>query len=499
MAYEEDSKKKCFTFIWKLENASYCWQNLYGCIDSPSFTVDDLFETKWKLKLYPFLENAIGFWLHRQADNKCAESVKIVFELAFLSSDGTVLSAYKVACLFKNGNSFGTNSFALRNEVFSARKLEFLPQDTLTTRCRIWKSFGDLSKNVQCSARNRIAVEKRSFFWNIKNFSSLKSGEKRTYEIKSHDNDRNFMSLELFLTDGVLCDEIIHFRIIPDYQSIKMSTFQLSIVEASKNAVKCFRDEFWSRDSSGSKDFTLFFTMSELLEKKSTFIPNDVLSLLCECAFSFGTMQEEIEKIDSDCIVVAKKKSDTVSTDAKNEFSVAKSSLLDNLKSMFSNSCVSDVKLRTKSQTYLSHKFILSAQSPVFKAMFSNDMKEKISECVDIEDLNDESVSRMLHYIYSAEVEELDWASATELYLAADKYQIINLKDICSSYLKTNLCIDNACEALVLADLHQDENLKGFVQDFIMSHGEDILNSEAWEQLAETNLKLAYETLLLKF
>ncbi|GBN93971.1 TD and POZ domain-containing protein 4, partial [Araneus ventricosus] len=131
--------------------------------------------------------------------------------------------------------------------------------------------------------------------------------------------------------------------------------------------------------------------------------------------------------------------------------------------------------------------------------MFSNDMKEKINGCVNIEDFNDNTVLRMLRYVYSAEVEELVWVSAIDLYVAADKYQILSLKDVCSSHLKNSLCVNNACAALVLADLHQDEDLKGFVQDFILRHGEDVINSEQWDQLMETSVKLAAETLRLKY
>ncbi|GBN29867.1 Speckle-type POZ protein [Araneus ventricosus] len=501
MACADDSRRKCFTFIWKLENASYCWQSHSDCVESPSFTVDEIHETNWILRLFSSIQrDNIGFYLHRQDDNKGAESVAIDYELAFLSSDGTALHALKGKSVeIIKGIIIGGPDFISRNEVFFGRRSVFFPQDTLTVRCRMWKSDGGMSKDVQCLARSRITVEKRSFLWSIENFSSLRSQQKKTYEIKSHDNGKHFMSLELLLTGGLLCHATVRFKIIPNYQNIKLCTFKLSVVDASQNTVKCFQDEFCYCDPCDSKDFALFCTKSELLEKKSEYLPNDVLSLWCECSFCFGTMQGEIERVDSDCIAVAKKKSDNRSLDTENEFSVPKCILLDNLKSMLNNSCVSDVKLRTKSQTYPAHKCILSARSPVFEAMFSNDMKEKINECVDIEDLNDDTVLRMLHYIYSAEVEEVDWASATELYEAADKYQILDLKGICSSYLKSNLRVNNACEALVLADLHQDEDLKRFVQDFIMRHGKDIINSGEWEQLAETNLKLAYETMRLKF
>ncbi|GBM77697.1 Speckle-type POZ protein B [Araneus ventricosus] len=496
MASEDDCKRKCFTFIWKLENASYCWQSDTECIESPSFTVDEIHETNWKLKLYPSFQNKIGFFLERQADDK--GTVAIGCELAFLSSDDTALHALKIKNeeIGKKGYC-GSNRFASWSEVFSEKISVFLPKDTLTVRCRMWKSVDEMSKDVQCFARTRISVEKRSFLWNIENFSSLKSYGKKTYEMKSHENGKNFMSLELFLTGGRLCDETVRFKMIPNYENIKKSTFQLSVVDASKNTVKFFQDEFCYRDPCGSKDFTLFCTKSELLEKKSIYLPNDVLSLWCECAFSFGIIQQEIEKVDSDCIDIAKKKSDNRTSDKENELSVP--ILINDFKSMLNNSIHYDVKLKTSSHVFSAHKCILSVRSPVFEAMFSNDMKEKINDCVDIEDLNDDTVLRLLRYIYSADVEELEWVSATQLYEAADKYEVLSLKRICSSYLRNNLCPGNACEALVLADLHQDEDLKGFVQDFILRNGKDIINSEEWEQLMETNLKLAAETLCLKY
>ncbi|GBO16393.1 Speckle-type POZ protein [Araneus ventricosus] len=501
MAREDDVKRKCFTFIWKLENASYCWQSNLECIASPSFTVDEIQETNWKLGLRPSIErDNIGFFLQRQVDNKSAESVAIDCELAFLASDGTALHALKRKSVeIRKCGVTGSFEFVSRKEVFVVRRSVFLPQDTLTVRCRMWKSVGGMSKDVQCFARTRIAVEKRSFLWKIEHFSTLKEDKKETYEIKSHGNDERLMSLELFLTRGLVSDETVRFKMIPNYQNMKMCTFQLSVVDASKNTVKCFQHEFRYRDPCGSKDFIRFCTKSELLEKKSTYLPNDVLSLRCECAFSCGSMLQEIEATNSECNVAEKKNSSNLNSDKENEFPVPICILIDNLKSMLNNSSLSDVKLKTKSQTYPAHTFILGARSPVFKSMFSSDMKEKINGCVDIEDLNDNTVLRLLRYIYSAEVEELEWVSATELYEAADKYQILSLKDVCSSHLKNSLCVNNACESLVLADLHQDEDLKVFVQDFILRHGEDIINSEEWEQLAETHLKLAYETMRLKY
>ncbi|GIY19768.1 speckle-type POZ protein-like A [Caerostris extrusa] len=127
---------------------------------------------------------------------------------------------------------------------------------------------------------------------------------------------------------------------------------------------------------------------------------------------------------------------------------------------MLHESVVCDVKLRTGAETFPAHWFILSARSPVFRAMLQSDVNEKAQDCIDIEDVDAETVRRMLLYMYTDACEDLQWESASKLYAAADKYQILSLKEECSSFLMSNLDTANACDALMIADLHKDEHLK---------------------------------------
>ncbi|CAL1262209.1 unnamed protein product [Larinioides sclopetarius] len=496
MSCEGECEKKCFTFIWKLENASYCWQKQVF-LDSPVFKVDELEKSKWKLSLYEIIGEKKGsFELRLQRDDKGVEKVKLNFELAFLASDGTVLQSFKKEEIVILGNQYFGNRLASRNEVFFTRRSVFLPQDTLTARCRMWKSVGEFTKEVQYFARTRIVVEKRSFLWNIENFSTLESDAKRTYEIKSQDTDEQLICLELFVSRKKILDETIRIAIIHK-DPIKSSFFQLFIVDASKNLLDCFQDEFSYHDSIKRKEFDLFLTKRKLMENKIVYLPNNSLSLQCEFSFSSGILKHEETKI-YDCSTLKNEPTGYLLL-KENDVSVPIGILIDDLKSMLNNSLHSDIKLKTSSHSYPAHKCILSTRSPVFEAMFSTDMKEKIDNCVDIGDLKEDTILRMLRYIYGADVGELEWTSATELYEAADKYQILNLKDMCSSFLKNNLRPSNACKALILADLHEDQDLKGFVQDFILSYGKNIVNSDEWNQLLETNAKLAAETTRLKF
>ncbi|GFR23874.1 tdpoz1 [Trichonephila clavata] len=134
---------------------------------------------------------------------------------------------------------------------------------------------------------------------------------------------------------------------------------------------------------------------------------------------------------------------------------------------------------------------------PVFKAMFINDMRERNSECVNIEDLDDDTVQTMLLYIYTATVPDLQWGSACNLYTAADKYEILTLKYKCSSFLKDNLSPENACDLLILADRHHDEDLKSKAEKFILND-EEIFDTNRWKLFMKTNLQLAADLMYLK-
>ncbi|GBM77698.1 TD and POZ domain-containing protein 1 [Araneus ventricosus] len=498
MASADGLKRKCFTFIWKLENARYFGEKEV-CIESPVFFVDGIEKTKWKLHLFPIRTKYIGLILV-EGVNK----IDINFELAFIALDGTVLtSTNAMTGTFYENQNLGPYYLEATEDLFDSKR-----SSCVTTRCRMWKSIGELSEDVQCMARTCIGVEKRSFVWNVGNFSALTPEVKNIYEIRSVKTAEQVMSLELLLTKRLHSEEVIRFGVTPNNRIVRIYTIEFFIVDTFENTVGVMKDGLLFHKEFNDESFAVFLTKQEVMEKNNACLHNGALTFRGECTFSFGTHLEEIEGVSSNCPAIESRERDCpwypsegspVLYPVEDVVSDPKRVLIDNLKSMLTNSSLYDVKLRTSKKTHPAHKCILSARSPVFEAMFANVMREKITDCVEIEDLNDDTVSRLLLYIYSGEMEELEWVSATELYEAADKYQILTLKDVCSSYVKTNLCRSNACDALVLADLHQDVDLKTFVQDFILRLGKDIMNSEEWEHLMRDNIKLAAETMHLLY
>jgi hypothetical protein len=77
------------------------------------------------------------------------------------------------------------------------------------------------------------------------------------------------------------------------------------------------------------------------------------------------------------------------------------------------------------------HRFILSARSPVFAAMFSNDMIESQTGRVEIHDADFCLFRHFLKFIYTG---KLDIAARNlELLALADKYQIETLQEMCQA------------------------------------------------------------------
>ncbi|GBN91662.1 hypothetical protein AVEN_273316-1 [Araneus ventricosus] len=67
------------------------------------------------------------------------------------------------------------------NSVFKKRRAEFLPKDTLTNGCRIWRRENEILTTYLCFARTQLRLMRRSFVWPIEKFSGLRPGEKRVH------------------------------------------------------------------------------------------------------------------------------------------------------------------------------------------------------------------------------------------------------------------------------------------------------------------------------
>ncbi|GFU74284.1 TD and POZ domain-containing protein 4 [Trichonephila clavipes] len=476
------SEKKCFSFTWVIENFNFCWQKKGENILSPAFIADTIERSRWKLMLYPegdliTKDGSISFFLKREEDSKGPTDLRIFFQLSFLSASGSVVMSSRIfEHPFKRGKCGGVLDF-MKKESLQLNRQQSLPEDILTAHCRMWKKFGQVTEERQCFARTRIGVETRSFVWTIPEISLF---GKRIFNIKSILDDEPVMTLNLFLEHDIL-------QVILVDRTLKCSIFNFHFLDAFGNRVEYLKQKLIFTEHN-EHTYPSFTSIEEM------YFPNDVLTLHCECSFTTGIVSEQIEKICQGCPLMQEKGLACKDLESKNASPHLAIILQENLESLYKDNLLCDTKLVTKTKSFLAHKCILSARSPVFKAMFNNDMRERNSECVNIEDFDEDTVQRMLLYMYTATLPDLQWDIACNLYTASDKYEILSLKIECSSFLKESLSSDNACDLLILADMHQDLDLNcrfnAFKVDSIEVTSRSCKNSHFFD--ARTFVKVAW-------
>ena len=149
---------------------------------------------------------------------------------------------------------------------------------------------------------------------------------------------------------------------------------------------------------------------------------------------------------------------------------------------LFQNKHLSDVTLVVQEKEYYAHKVILSARSPIFKAMFSHKMRENRQNKVAITDIEPTHMEIILKYLYTDEIEDLH-SLAQDLLPAADKYALHHLKALCEKALLENLTVENAATTLCLADRHSCQELKTRVVKFIHLNVHKLQVTESWIEM----------------
>ena len=124
-------------------------------------------------------------------------------------------------------------------------------------------------------------------------------------------------------------------------------------------------------------------------------------------------------------------------------------------------------------------------------------MKEKKTNIVNIDDFKARVVTEMLNFIYTGNVTSEDTLSeiASELLVAADKYQLDLLKSICEEGLCSTLEATNCVEYLVLGDMYQTFNLKRMAMRLVVENVDSITESDVIKNLFKQKPELALEVM----
>jgi len=157
---------------------------------------------------------------------------------------------------------------------------------------------------------------------------------------------------------------------------------------------------------------------------------------------------------------------------------------------MFSTKKFYDFKIICSNKIFECHKVVISCQSDVFDAMFTNmNMTEGNSGEVKVDDIKADVMETMIYFMYNQKVLDAKQINE-ELLLAADKYNIANLVKLCCEQLKAKISLENALDILLTADLtNQEEPLKA-TSEFMRKNSGKLVKTSLWIEKEKTDLKL---------
>jgi speckle-type POZ protein len=103
------------------------------------------------------------------------------------------------------------------------------------------------------------------------------------------------------------------------------------------------------------------------------------------------------------------------------------------------------------------HSIVLAEQSSVLRTIFNSKMKESQTKTIYISDVDAITLREMLRFMYTGRVKDLK-TNASLLIMAADKYDMKDLKRLCASSLFKSLTNANIFDTITLAN-HYDKFL----------------------------------------
>ncbi|XP_035219963.1 BTB and MATH domain-containing protein 43-like [Stegodyphus dumicola] len=162
---------------------------------------------------------------------------------------------------------------------------------------------------------------------------------------------------------------------------------------------------------------------------------------------------------------------------------------------MYEKKDQSDFILKCESAEFRVHKCVLSTRSPIFARMFQHPMAEATENQVTVTDVDACVMEQLLLYMYTGRINALSYPMARDLYSAADKYAILELKDKCSEFMVLCLSTSTAIETLVLADMHNDALLRSTAISFISENIDNFNTTDAWFSLLKERPHLGIEIL----
>lgn len=142
------------------------------------------------------------------------------------------------------------------------------------------------------------------------------------------------------------------------------------------------------------------------------------------------------------------------------------------------------------------HKVVLASRSPVFRAMLLHNMEESAQQKVEPKNFDFDTMYLVLKFMYKGDIEaNLLEKHAESIFMAADYYEINDLKKSCERVLVTQVTIKNMVDMFVMADMYKATELKLATKKLIVQNSKELMKQKDWKQRFGSSQSLVFEIL----
>jgi hypothetical protein len=170
---------------------------------------------------------------------------------------------------------------------------------------------------------------------------------------------------------------------------------------------------------------------------------------------------------------------------------------------LYDKETMSDVKIICDDKMYFNcHKFVLAYRSDVFEAIFKNmDTKEmqdqdqdQVQDQIKIDDVSNKTMKNLLSFVYKNKI-SADQDIDDKLLIAADKYNITDLCNLCSRHLIKTINVDNAIDLLFVGYLVNNTELMESVTEFASENQGKVKKCQNWKEIQKSYPDIASKLL----
>eukprot|EP00271_Cylindrocystis_brebissonii_P008739 TRINITY_DN23224_c0_g1_i1.p1 TRINITY_DN23224_c0_g1~~TRINITY_DN23224_c0_g1_i1.p1 ORF type:complete len:268 (+),score=58.86 TRINITY_DN23224_c0_g1_i1:150-953(+) len=155
---------------------------------------------------------------------------------------------------------------------------------------------------------------------------------------------------------------------------------------------------------------------------------------------------------------------------------------------MLEDAIQADVTIYTGGEETRCHRAILASRSPVFRAMFEHELKEKTSASIRVDDISTPAMRGLLGFLYTGEHDPTILSDhGLAMLAAAHKYDVPDLKLACEIAVAASLGADvgaaSAVETLLLARMYDAQRVKRACLDCIARNLQQFAFTEEFRSL----------------